>query len=498
MDFLDPRKRRSHRIRLIVGYVLVSIAIALGTVILVYGAYGYSIDTKTGDIVENGLLFVDSKPGGATIYLNDSTENKTTSSRLILPSGDYKLTLKKTGYRDWQRSFALPERSIARFVYPLLIPTEPASENLKSYPTPPGLVTQSPDRRWLIFYVPAANPQIAPFEEIDTDNPSEPARPINLPTTLFGPSGQIGRLSVVEWSSDNNYLLIENKVNTTSQFILLDRRDPERSLNINQLFATNPTSVALRDKKIDQVYLHDLQAQTLRRGDISKRSLEPVLLNDVLEFKPYGNNILAYVTDRNTAVAQASARIWDNGRSWPLATLPVGDKYLIDVARFDDDWYFVAGSNAGPRVNVYKNPLDNIRDPSIKRAVPIAALEITGATEVSFSTNTRFVGVQAGQNFAVFDFERKERHHYSVPAALAEPMQWMDGHRFIGSAGGLVTIFDYDSTNSHSLAPTVQPSGGYFNREYNQMFTLAPIAGSTGAILQRIDMRAGSDLPRAN
>src|ERR1035437_5316433 len=102
MDFLDPRKKRQFHIRLILGYVLVGIAIALATVILVYGAYGYSINTKTGTVVQNGLLFVDSKPGGANIYLNGASRNATTAARLVLATGNYSLKLTRTGYHDWQ------------------------------------------------------------------------------------------------------------------------------------------------------------------------------------------------------------------------------------------------------------------------------------------------------------------------------------------------------------------------------------------------------------
>src|SRR3954463_8609217 len=101
MDFLDPRKKRAHKIRLIVGYFLVAIVILLSTVILVYGAYGYGINTKTGQIIENGLLFVDSKPGGADIYLNGKKQPTPTSARLVLPSGDYKLSISKDGYHSW-------------------------------------------------------------------------------------------------------------------------------------------------------------------------------------------------------------------------------------------------------------------------------------------------------------------------------------------------------------------------------------------------------------
>ena len=81
-------------------------------------AYGYGFNTKTGGVVENGLLFVDSKPGGATIYLNGQNQNETTSARMVLTGGAYDLSLKKDGYIDWQRRTTVSEHSVLRMVYP--------------------------------------------------------------------------------------------------------------------------------------------------------------------------------------------------------------------------------------------------------------------------------------------------------------------------------------------------------------------------------------------
>jgi hypothetical protein len=117
MDYLDPRKRRAYHIRLIVGYILVAFVIILGSVIIMYGANGYGINTKTGQIVQNGLLFTDSTPGGAKIYLNGQDRNTATPARLVLAAGNYTLTLKKDGYRDWSRTFPLNEQSVARYIY---------------------------------------------------------------------------------------------------------------------------------------------------------------------------------------------------------------------------------------------------------------------------------------------------------------------------------------------------------------------------------------------
>ena len=184
MDFLDPRKRRANRIRLIIAYALMWIAVGLGTIILVYAAYGYGINTKTGEVVENGLLFVDSRPTGAEIYLNGKDQNTTTAARLVLPAGNYTLSLKRSGYRDWQRSFSLEEHSIARDVYPFLLPTKPQVTPLKTFSSEPSLVTQSPDRRWYLVQNPDSTSATISFDEYDTTDLTKQNQVLDMPAAI--------------------------------------------------------------------------------------------------------------------------------------------------------------------------------------------------------------------------------------------------------------------------------------------------------------------------
>src|ERR1700733_10788849 len=126
MDFLDPRKSRESRIRLIVGYILIAIAILLGTIVLLFLAYGYGIDR--GKIIQNGLVFVSSHPGGANISLksmpNGTVEpNGITDSRLTLPAGSYTMQLQRSGYRTWERVISVVGDNVERFDYPFLFPT---------------------------------------------------------------------------------------------------------------------------------------------------------------------------------------------------------------------------------------------------------------------------------------------------------------------------------------------------------------------------------------
>lgn len=495
MDFLDPRKRRTNKIRLIVGYVLIAIAIGLGTVILVYDAYGYGINAKTGDIIQNGLLFVDSKPGGANIYLNGRSQNANTSARLILPAADYKLTLKKDGYRDWQRVFTLTEHSIARYVYPFLFPTKAMPKTLKTYPGSQGLISQSPDRQVLLVQAAATASSAINFDQYDTNDIKQPVKPLALPDSVLTVSWKTGdSLVEVEWATDNNHLLLQHTYPGGSEFIIFDRQTPASSVNVNKLLGVSPSQVALRNKKIDQIYIFNQATGNLQVGDIGKAALATPIIKNAVAFKSYGADLITYVT-QSTTPGQAAVRIWDNGKTYPLSEFSAGGKYLIDAAQFQNHWYYVTGSDTLDRLNIYMDPLDSLKDPVIKKAVPMVALRISGATNVSFSSNTRFIGAEAGQKFAVYDVEGQASYSYTASAPFTATAHWMDGHRWLNVSGGNVFVMDYDNVNQQSLVPTSLVKGGYFDRDYNQLFTTVPaVAGAFS--LQVTDMRAGTDLPK--
>ena len=493
VDFLDPRKRRLHNIRLMIGYGLTAIAIGLTSIILVYGAYGYGINTETGAVIQNGLVFIDSKPGGAVIYLNNRLQSNTTSARLVLPAGNYDLAIKKNGYRDWSRKFTLNEHSIVRYTYPFLFPTKPVSQNLKTYSTEPRVITQSPDKHWLLVQIPSADPKNVVFDMYDTSKLDQSPAQLVLPAALLSGSGQADGLKVIEWTSDNNQLLLRHNYAGGSEFIIFNRADPPSSLNINRLLNVSPTEVSLKNNKTDQVYIYNQTDNSLVLGNLNKVSLQPIL-NNVLAYKSYGSDLLTYVTAQNVATGQVMARIWENAKTYPLYTFAAGSKYFLDAAQFQGHWYYVAGSDSADRINIYKDPLSGIKDPATAKAIPLIALSDSGVGSLAFSDKARFIGVQAGQKFGVYDIETQSRYQLSVSTPLYGEMHWIDSYRFIGLANGSILAMDYDTTNQQSLVPAMSADSIFFDKSYNQMFSVAAVEG--GVALQRTDLRAGVDLPK--
>lgn len=499
MDYLDPRKRRAYHARLVVGYILVAIVIGLATVIIVYGANGYGINTKTGQIVQNGLLFTDSNPGGAKIYLNGTDKHTTTSARLILPAGNYTLTLKKDGYRDWSRKFNLEGENVGRYVYPLLFPVKPQVSSLKTYTANPVLITQSPNQQWLLVENNQASAQTPVFDEYDTttlDQTQPAVTQLSFPAGLLTNFTASSKLIEVEWSTDNVHLLLQHTFATGNEFIVFDRSHPDQSFNVNQMFNVNPTLVNLYDKKDGQLYIFSQADGTLQLGDTSSKTLTPPILRHVLAYKPYGKNLVTYITNSSEPVDMVAARIWNSGQSYKLNEFSAGSKYLVDAAQFQGHFYYAAGSNTSDRINIYKDPLNYINDPAITKAVPLLALHIIGSQKMSFSNNARFIGVENGQRFAVYDFETASRFQYPVADTLADNLTWMDGHRFIGQSGGKVFVMDYDGINKQLFVPTNNTAGGLFSSDYKHLLTTITASDGTSVVLQDVDMRAGADLPK--
>jgi flagellar basal body-associated protein FliL len=88
MDYLDPLKKRRKKTKLMIMYVLIGIiAIAIATVVFVYLINGYSIDRQTGEVIQNGLVYLDSKPESAEVYLNGQKQRGRTDARLVLAGG---------------------------------------------------------------------------------------------------------------------------------------------------------------------------------------------------------------------------------------------------------------------------------------------------------------------------------------------------------------------------------------------------------------------------
>lgn len=491
MEFLDPEEKRARTLRLFLAYGLISFVIVAGTFILSFALQGVDLFSRQTEI-RNGLLFVDSKPVSAQIDINGDT-SKRTGARFVLPEGNYNIKLTENGYRPWQKDVVVQGGKVVYHVYPRLIPVDVTSTPGYVFGSTPQFYTQSPDKRYIV-----ANSSAGPsqFVTIDTETPTVAPLPWTLPSGLWNTQeATTQRLEPVEWSTDNKHILVAKIAPSgTKQYLIVNREKPEESINLTtQLKLNSGDIVSLRDKKYDQFYVLDTATKTLRKATIAEGLDQTIVAQNVISFAPYANDTVLYAVDQGADSNQYSVRLLHGNNTYALQPIARSDTILLDIARFQNDWYVVAGSSLQELTTVYVNPFDNSNQTvSADGSLPIEPLKpqlmlpLVGARFISFSENARFIGLQSADAFSVYDAELKQIYNYKSPVLLPESgATWMDGHRYSVVSGGNEVIFEYDGQNMQTLAPAIDNTSAFFDRDFNNLFTL--VTGADGKTLQQIN-----------
>lgn len=474
MEFLDPRKQKQHLIRLFIGYVLVGAALILTTIILVYQAYGFGL--KDGQVIQNGLIFVSSRPNPADIYVNGKKHDDTTNTRLLLPAGQYTFRLEREGYRTWKRAITIEGGSVARFDYPVLFPAKLESEAKKRYDSKPLIMTQSLDHRWLLVQDGAAFNE---FDLFDLRNPDKDPTVINLPQELFTLTTGTHALELTEWASDNKHVLLKHTTTEgatqRSEFVLIDRENPAQSVNVSRILGAQLTKVELLDKKYDKFFAYDPQNKTLSTATLEEPALKQ-LLTDVISYKTHGDDVVLYTTAKDAAAGKTAIRLLEGDKTYDIRQVAIADHYMLDLARYEKAWYIVAGSPAENRTYVYRDPAHALRSKPENPLVPVQVFKVPAAQYVSFSDNARFIMAQNGPEFAIYDAENDKGYAYTSKAAMDAPQAhatWMDGHRLMFVSNGKTYVSDFDQANNESLVASDASYLPMFDRTYEFLYTLA-------------------------
>lgn len=488
MDFLDPQKKKLRGIKLFAGYILVAIAIAMGSLILLFRTYGYDLDRKTGQIIQNGLIFFSAHPESSTIYLNGVNKGST-DARLTVPAGQYNVALKRDGYRVWEKTISLEGGSIERLVYPLLVPMKLTAIDQQLYGSSPAFASDSPDRHWLLVQQPGT---LDKFDVFDMNNSKQNATSFSLPTDLLTPAEGDQSIRLIEWSSDNRRLLVQHTFDKGTEFIIIDRESPAESVNINKTLNINPTRISLRDKHYDQLYLYDQTAKTLQKAELKTKLITP-FLNQVINYKSYGANIVMYVTDAGAKAGKVDLNVRDGSTNYMLRALAANTDYLLELTQFDGNWYLAGGAKSEGRIYIYKNPQDlakNLNNPAI---LPISVLKMDQPNYVSISLNSRFISAQNGSSFAVYDGDADKRYYYTLdkPVGSEQKAEWMDGHRLTLNFNNQSVIFDFDGLNEQPLVATEASFKSYFNGDYTGLYNIAPsVTVPSRSAVTRTDLKA--------
>ncbi len=492
MDFLDPKKKRAHKIRLFIGYALMAIALIIGSTILFFEAKGFDISRKTGEVIQNGLVFVDAHPEQAEVFVNGKLEGKT-DLRLTIPAGEYNFELKRSGYRTWQRKFKLLGSQLLRLNYAFLFPEKLETTDVHKYTKTPSFATQSPDRKWLVVQQPD---KFTTFDVFDLSNQkTPPVRSFTLPSNLTNLTAGSSKLELVEWSTDNKHILIKHSFKGGNEFLMINHDKPTDSINLNQYLKVPIYKIALRNKKFDKLHVLDKSGGTLQFVDTKTKQISTVA-KQVFSFKSYGDDTLFLVTGNEASKGRVAAVVLHGKEQIRLRELPASGKYPIDITRFDNRWYLAVGSTAEKRAYIYDDIIEAHEKDSLRLPAPVAIFKLKQLETISVSANTRFICAQGNGEFAIYDAEFGDQYEYDTGLKFTpgQKAEWMDGHRLTTTIDGKLTVWDYDGINKQTLVSS-QSFLPFFDRDYDFLYSIAPSTSAKGqSVLTKTPMRTPEDL----
>lgn len=483
MQFLTPKQKRDKSRQLFLGYGLFGLLIALATYVMVSTALGYEIFTTKGEIVQNGLLFVDSKPTGADIYVNGEKESSGTNAKLSLPEGTYEIKLQKKGFREWSQDVDLFGGSVEFLTYPRLLPSVINKLSSTSYAGMENTVLQSRDNRWLVQYS-LTDPLMLHLHDID--NPTADVSAINIPPSLVGES-QIVSFELVEWAGDNVHFLVRiNLSNSTSRLTIFNREKLDEIFDASTtLGLVGNTQANFWDGKWDQLVLVDTGG-VVRLASVKDKTIDPtpLITENVKEFFPLSDKRAVYTVINLDGTN--TVRILTNEKTYRLLSYPSTDKkLLVKGGGFNRNDYLILSGGGLEKALLYRNIFDLISKPTVEKVSPFVTMPVNAST-IGFSRSNRFVLASNNSDSAVYDIEQKELIKYKNPVQDVSTIGWFDDSRLFGLAKDRsVSIYDFNGNNLYEMTQN-SSSIPYVNQSIEKVANIQNNSGSQ--VLQILDI----------
>jgi hypothetical protein len=480
MDYLDPAKKKAHKRRIYIGYSLFAIAISFATLILGYLANGFYVD-KSGDFIQNGLVFVDSKPNNAAVFLNGEKQQSKTDARLVIPSGSYTVNIKKAGYRDWNRSLTLEGGSLRRLTYARLVPEvldTIGNINLRSQPID---ASQSIDKRWIML---SHQDNPLALTVVDTEQTPISAETIVLPQAVVATSNGPGVLRFVEWSDNHNSLLVSYEADGQIQYILVDRENPSQSQNLTALLKAPKGTITLVDRHNDQFFVYQEDTKLLYTASIERGlSTAPVITTPLLAYQTFSNDWLLYVSESGDE-GLVDVRFKRGDKDILLKQLKTSNSYLLELAKLGSSPIMAISSPVENRAVVYNDPQNYLNEnPDSKIPVATTVLRVPSIVGLSISSDSSVVVGYSELRMASheFDIDRSYVIDLDHPINIAIKPRWVDGQHLVYSGSGIQNMIDFDGSNNYSLLESISFLGSFYTNDIDQIVTFNPPVAATEA-----------------
>ena len=449
----------SKQTRNLLAYVIGTIIVILGTILLVALATGWQYDFSTGELRDTGLLIMDSEPTNATISINGTPLKQRTPYRYtnVLP-GEYDVSFTLTGYRPWVRRTLIEAERVAFDDYAWLLPdTVPARPRFANHPITQAI--QSVDRRREVFVEQPVSspgsPKPAPKLTVTTDWAKEPATLYAPTVTPLNPTTpaptQVVSIDNLQLSPDGNNLLVrETLANGTVQYIILPTT-PSDSLKVTNLTTEFSKPIEWLEWGPNGNNELWLKSQgNLIRWLVNEHRPEDSGLSDVT-YADWSFEKLVTISLSSDQTLQLQVRDKD-ALSAPVNLGVVGASPVYQTVYFrgiDHDYLAVLPSAS--------SQLSLSRDIFTNRTSLVTSIIGKNISRFTVNRSGRHLVMDESDRMVSIDLENYQRSRWQASLADLHKWEWMNDQHLVFEAGSQLRIIDFDGQNNQLIADKLLP-----------------------------------------
>lgn len=442
-------KKRNQPLMRTAVYALMTTSVVVIVGLLMLVVLGYSFNQRDGRLEQGGLLQFASVPTGATVTLDELVLGTRTNTKSTVAAGNHSVSFDRAGYRSWKKSIAITPGQIGWINYARMIPTSVKVQSQRTFPSLAGSLI-SPANKWIMLHQAADQPT---FELADIQNDAVRYTSLTLPVTSYTApaAGAPQSFSLESWSQNEDALLVRHTYdNDQTEWLLLDRDEPAKSINISASLGIAPSKLlfAGSGSKLLFVQTDDI----VRRINLDDMTLSRPLASKVESFAPFDEKTITFVTrgdDAGKRIVGYAAT--DMDRSHVIRTYPAdGQPLQVQLKVYFNKRYLSVVHGQSLVIEDGTLPTtDNKGDLDVYAQATIPA----GISRLSVSDNGRFVIAELPDGYATYDLELKkyDKTTWALPAVAQRPMEWLDDYIIWSDNGGQLRIYDFDGGNQQNI-----------------------------------------------
>ena len=444
--YKTPSKRSQLNQRVVV-YSAMTIGVVVLVTFLVFIMLGYRFNRDTSSIQQGGLVQFASRPIDASVTVGNAKLTDLTPSKITMNPGTYDVKMSKKGYQDWTKNVDVRSGEVLWLNYTQLVPNNVATEALTTFDAIAGMKS-SPNGDRYVLLADAAKPTL---EFIDVTG-NEPKRTtFAIPATSL-PQDKTVTLTLGDWASDSDRLFIKADYEGGSDWLVIDRREVDRTVNLSKTYQSDIAEVTFDPRTSEKVIVRTAKGE-VRSIDTSAKSLSGVIASNVTSMSIYGND--AILTVRT---------LEDGGQS--VGYVSLGSTDVRELKRVDStERTFVAAASyfsepyiavvVGSKLEVMK--ARSLPSSESKDAISMSTLYSTTLPApsefLSIRASGRFVFTQYAGGVQTYDIELGKQTVTSFTTPLTQEVRWLDKYHFYLTNGTNLEVMEFDGGNAHAITP---------------------------------------------